>query len=269
MDKKIIRTAVLGVSALAIMGICAGSAMTLKADDVSGYVRNVAARQTFQLNGETLYYVDENLLQGKEYSDQIVYEDSDGRYFTFYEDTKKLHVIENKTLMKEYPLLYAEDIKPFYDSSALYKAGKEIIEEWFDGDTDNFEWEYETDDLGHTGIQMNQIAKDGFKIVLAHADYDMEGMFRYVSFFPDSVLGERDIENMLSKEEAIEAARAYLEREYGETEWEEITVRDADAGKYGVYWEVTLKKYNDVIIDGYSVLVDIFTGEPHFFGGFK
>lgn len=28
-------------------------------------------------------------------------------------------------------------------------------------------------------------------------------------------------------------------------------------------------KIIDMIIDGYSVLVDIFTGEPHFFGGFK
>ena len=47
--------------------------LKFKADDAHDYGSKVAARQTFEPNGEILYFVEGNLLSGNEYSDMLVF----------------------------------------------------------------------------------------------------------------------------------------------------------------------------------------------------
>ena len=259
MSKKTLKIVVSAAAVVLVAGISVGLVMKLRASDGSAYRNKVLSKETIELNGVTLYYVEPDEETLRRYPDSIIYRDDDKQYYYFDANTQELDVIDNKALDdKEYTNLIVGTIKPYSDTEALSKDAKERFNKWYDGDLEKFEWKSSTDEVGNTSFEVCQALNDEFSVFLAEATYDMDGDFRYAVFSFGAEVNLNKKYNFLSKEEAIEKAKAFLEEEYGETDWEEITVRDV--GGEQLYWEVKLKK-TDTITIGYYVGVDLLTGE--------
>ncbi|MCM1308107.1 MAG: hypothetical protein NC223_05865 [Butyrivibrio sp.] len=86
----------------------------------------------------------------------------------------------------------------------------------------------------------------------------------YADFSFDEMLDSKDIENMLSEEEAVEAVKTYLYETYEEGGWEKIEALAGDCGIFGSCWTVTCTKEVNGITVGYIVAADVITGEVKF-----
>ncbi|MCM1307533.1 MAG: hypothetical protein NC223_02920 [Butyrivibrio sp.] len=264
MNKKALRIVLLAAAAVLVAGISVGAAMKLRASGDSAYKNKVLSKDTFELNGVTMYYVEPDEETMRRYPDSIIYKDDDELYYFFGAKTQELEVIDNKALDdKEYANLIADAIKPYPNTEELLEDAKERLGKWYDGDLEKFKWESRTDDMGDTSVEVQQVLNDEFSVYLAEAIYDMDGDFSYAVFNFGSEVNLNKKNNFLSKEEAIERAKAFLEEEYDKTDWEEITVRDV--GGEQLYWEVKLKK-TEIITIGYYVGVDLLTGEAWLLG---
>lgn len=264
MSKRTLKIVLSAMAVVMIAGISVLAVMRLRASDDSAYRKKVLAKDTFELNGVTLYYVEPDEETIRRYPDRIIYRDDHKLYYYFDAETQKLRSIHNKALDdKEYTNLIAETIKPYSDTEALLQDAKERLGKWYDGDLEKFEWECKKDDLGDTTVEVRQVLNDEFSVFLAEADYDMDGDFSYAIFNFDSLVDLRKKHSFLSKEEAIEKAKLFMEQEYDETDWAEIAARDI--GGERLYWEITLRK-NTIIVIGYAVGVDLLTGETWLVG---
>lgn len=268
MIKKTLKIVVSAAAVVLVAGISVGAVMRLRASDGSAYRNEVLSKETIELNGVTLYYVEPDEETLRRYPDSIIYRDDDKLYYYFDANTQELDVIDNKALDdKEYTNLMADSIKPYSDTEALFADAKERLGKWYDGDLEKFEWESKTDDLGDTSFEVCQALNDEFSVFLAEATYDMDGDFRYAVFSFGAEVNLNKKYNFLSKEEAIEKAKAFLEEEYNETDWKEITTYDGTSAER-LYWGVELKK-NTSIVAGYTVGVDLLTGEVWFIDTFR
>lgn len=260
MTKKTVRIIILASIFILAAGISAGTVMKLRASDDPAYRKMVLARNTFEINDVKLYYVEPDEEMQKRYSDSIIYKDDSDLYYFFDTDTQRLRYIDNKALdNKNYSNLTAGSIKPYPDTETLFEDAKTRFEKWYDGDIEKFKWESSTDDLGNTIFEARQLLNDEFSVFIARAKYDMDGDFGSANLRFDAIADLSKRKGVISKNEAIKKAEAFLEKEYGETDWEEITVRDV-TGKERLYWEVTFKK-TDIITVGYYLGVDLFSGE--------
>lgn len=260
MSKKTLKIVILTAAVVLVAGITVGAVIKLSASGDSAYKNKVLSKGNFELNGVTMYYVepDEETLQ--RYPDNIIYRDDDNQYYYFDADTQELGAIDNKALDdKEYTNLIAGTITPYPNTEELFEDAKERLGKWYDGNIEKFEWESKTDDLGDTSFEVRQILNDEFSVFLAEASYDMDGDFSYAVFNFGAEVNLSKKNNFLSKEEAIEKAKAFLEEEYNETDWKEIDAYDGASGER-LYWFVELKK-NSAIVAGYAVGVDLLTGE--------
>lgn len=268
MNKKILKIALSSAAAALLVGIFAGVAMKLTASDDSAYKKAVLAKDTFELNGITLYYVEPDEEMKDRYSDIIIYKDDNRQNYYFDADTQELYMIENRASYdKEHTNLTAGNIKSYPDTEALLKDAKERLGKWYDGDIEKFEWESDTDDLGQTKFKVSQLLNDEFSVHLASAVYDIDGEMSYLTLNFDAAVDLNKKSRFLSKEDAIEKAKAFLEKEYGENDWKEISADDMTGGN-DLYWGIEFKK-NTGIVAGYYVKVDLLTGEVSEEGTFR
>lgn len=265
MSKKTLKIVLSAAAVVLVAGISVLAVMKLSASDESAVRKKVLAKDTFELNSVTLYYVEPDEEMKRRYSDSIVYRDDEEQYYYFDADTQELYMIENKASYdKEYTNLIAGTIKPYADTEALFQDAKERLGKWYDGDLGQFAWESRTDDLGQTRFQVRQVLNDEFSVFLASAVYDMDGDISYVTFNFDAMVNLNKRNQFISKEEAIEKAKLFLEEEYNETDWKEITASDMTDGNR-LYWGIQLQK-NGQIVAGYAVGVDLLTGETWLVG---
>ena len=268
MNKKTLKIILSALAVVMVAGISVGAVMKLRASDDSAYKKMVLAKDTFEINGVRLYYVEPDEEMQKRYPDSIIYRDDNNQNYYFDADTQELYMIENRASYdKEYTNLIAENIKPYEDTETLFKDAKERIGKWYDGDIEKFEWENKTDDLGQTRFKMLQALNDEFSVHLASAVYDMDGDISYITLNFEAMVNLNKKKDFLSKEEAIEKAKAFLEEEYGETDWEEITANDM-TNKTQLYWGIDFKKDSEIVA-GYYVKVDLLTGEVSMAGTFR
>ena len=260
MSKKTLKIVISAAAVVLAAGISVGAVMKLRASDDSAYRNKVLSKDTFELNGVTLYYVEPDEESLRRYPDSIIYRDDDKQYYYFDANTQELDLIDNKALEdKEYTNLIADSIKPYSDTEVLFEDAKERLGKWYDGDLEKFEWKSSTDNMGDTLFEVSQILNDEFSVFLAEAVYDMDGDFSYAVFNFGAEVNLNKKNKFLSKEEAIEKAKTFLEEEYNETDWKEITAYDGTSADQ-LYWGVEFKK-NSSIVAGYTVGVDLLTGE--------
>lgn len=260
MNKKTLKILISAFTVVLLAGISAGIVLRLRASDSSAYRNKVLSKGTFELNGVKMYYVEPDEEAKRRNPDRIIYKDDTDLYYYFDTDTQNIRSIDNKALdSKEYANLTAGSIKPYPDTETLFKDAKERLGKWYDGDIEKFEWNTKTDDLGNTTFEVRQLIDDEFSVLLGRAKYDMDGDFSHANFHFDAAVNLSKKNSFISKEQAIEKAKAFIEKEYGETDWEEIAVRDVTSSDK-VYWEITLKK-TEIITIGYYVGVDLLSGK--------
>ena len=265
MNRNKFRIAISAAAAVFAVGIAIGAAVRLSAKEEYDYRKKVLEKDSFEFCGEQLYYVEPEPIEEHFHEKyglplQITYKDGNGLYYSFEPDTQKLRSISNKALYdKEYASLYAEDMKPYPDSDELLSDAKRRMDEWFDGDVEEFEWKCSYD-LGSTDWDMYQVVNGEFWVNLGGVSYDMDGDFRSMIFNFDAMLNDKERRSIISEEEAIERAGIYLEEKYGETEWEEISTH-CGTGYDGSRWIIKFVKPNDYYREGYFIYVDILTGE--------
>lgn len=263
MTVKIHKSRKILISAIAVVmvaGITAGVVLKLRASDSSAYRNKVLSKDTFELNGVKMYYVEPDEETERRNPDRIIYKDDTELYYYFDAETQNIRSIDNKALDdKEYTNLTAGSINPYTDTEALFKDAKERLGKWYDGDIEKFKWDSGTDDLGNTTFEVRQVLNDEFSVFLGRAKYDTDGEFSHANFNFDAAVNLSKRNSFISKEQAIEKAKAFVEKEYGQTDWEEISARDV-TGSDKIYWEITLKK-TEIITIGYYVGVDLLTGE--------
>lgn len=259
MKKKTVIFTFLAIAAVLAAGISVGVVHKLTASDASVYRNKVLSKDTFEISDTTLYYVEPDEEMKRRYPDRIIYRDDNKQYYHFDADTQELEMIYNNALDdKEYSNLIAGSIEPYSDTEALSQKAKELISKWSDVNLEDFKWESRTDDLGDTSFGIIQVINDDFSVSLAEVTYDMDGDFRCAIFDFDSKADLTKKNNFISKDEAIEKAKSFAEKEYGKTDWDEISIKGV--GGKQLYWEILLKK-TEIITTGYYVGVDLLTGE--------
>lgn len=271
MNKKVKIFLVLTGVVTAIAGIAVGITIKLQARTNFDYKERIAANKDIEINGEKLYHVnsDSPEYQEETYYRKSVYKDEGGLCYTFDADTQELRFIENIDLSeKDYTGVMADDLKPYSNTEKLLADAESLINKWCDKDTKS-RLEFEcTHDQWNTSIEIYQDISNEIRFGIGSVTYNENGEFLYAVLKFDSMLDSKDIANMLSEEEAIEAVKAYLEKTYGESGWEEIETSAGDCGKFGSGWIVTCKRYESIgesrMVIGYLVVIDVLTGEVKF-----
>lgn len=245
-----------------IAGISATVAMKLKAGDRSDYKARIAAHKSVEYKGEKLEHMELTGSDAELYEDFTVYKDSTGQKYYFLNETQELRSIDGNDSEVEIGIS---------DSDTMLEAAKAVFDKYFEGsDKETYTWEMEDGGMGDTDVNMYQVLNvrgEEFSIWVGSVTYDRNGLFSFAVFWPELVVNSEEVTYVVTEEEAIEKAKAYLEENYGKTEWKEITARIA-SGSEGHFWSVTCIDPT-YICSGDGVLVDLFTGEVSYEGPIK
>ncbi len=256
MKRKKFKLIFVAATAVIIAGIAAGTVVRLMARDRANYRAKIAAgEEKVWFDGKKLSHVTLTGMNAILYADMRVYESSDGQQYYFDGDTQELRSIHNKS---------PEEGMRFTNPEAMQDNAKEIIGKWFEGnEAETFIWQCRTDNTGFTDVDLYQLVNDDIKIWLGGVTYDQDGVYSGAFFNFDAMVDSAEIGETVSEAEAIERAKTYLEENYGETGWSEITAQVVTSRESGIHWDVTCKKYGR-IITGYTIAVDVFTGEARY-----
>lgn len=108
---------------------------------------------------------------------------------------------------------------------------------------------------------MVQVVNDDISLLVSNILYSADGVFEGAWIHLDSIISDEDVGRIIPKQDAIAKAESFLEKEYQKTDWAKINTCPV-AGDEGNYWEVKCEKSNEfLIVEGYIVAVDMFTGE--------
>lgn len=274
MGKKAIGVVIISlVTVAAVAGISVGVKLKLQASSDSDYKDRIAVNKDVEIDGKKLYYLDADAPEYEKstYYREAIYKDDNGVLYCFDADTQELCWIENTVLPdKDYTGIMAEDLKPYSDTEALLADARNFIDKWCDKDTKSkLDLEAERQQW-NTSVDIYQNINDEIRFWIGSVNYNEDGIFTSANFKFDSMLDSNDIADMLSENEAVEAAKLYLDEKYKEGGWEEIRTSAGVCGDFGNCWAITCLRYESVnggehtMVFGYLVAVDILTGKIKF-----
>lgn len=245
-----------------IAGISATVAMKLRAGDRSDYKARIAAQKSVEYKGEKLEHVELTGSETELYEDFTVYKDSAGQTYYFLNETQELRAINGNT---------SEGAMAVSDSDTMLEDAKAVFDKYFEGsDKETYTWKLEDGGMGDTDAKMYQVFNvrgEEFSILVGIVTYDRNGSFIGAAFYPGDVVNSEEVTYVVTEEEAIEKAKAYLEENYGKTEWKEITAQ-IEADDEGHFWSVTCIDPT-YVSSGDCVHVDLFTGEVSYYSAMK